>query len=343
MCDPPALSPPNDHSSGNAFVGGSGSPALTLPAVYGVSPPSLLRVDASASPRGLHPPTPPPPHDNSCMRASAVCSSDSPAPIPTEVLSRANASASGSSPPALSPPEHNSCKLASAVYGSSPPFFPPSTIRALACSTHTLAATNTGALYSWGRRGALGHTGSGALPQRVLALAGVRIIAVAVSPSHSLAVSADGVLFSFGSGESGQLGHCDWEPQPIPARVMSLAAVVVTAVACGDYCSFALSDDGAVYSWGLSPSLGHGQHGASQVEEPAPRRVEALRGERVAAIAAGPAHVLAACADGRAYGWGIGCDETLGLPQLGGGDALLPVAYDVRMRVDVGSPGTLNG
>lgn len=242
------------------------------------------------------------------------------------------------------PPEADS-RVSGAACGCDRNARPPTlaTIRALASSNHTLAATSAGCLFSWGRRGALGHGGSGASPQRVSALSGVRIVSVAASPSHSLAVTAQGWLFSFGSGESGQLGHCDWEPQPVPSRVMSLAAVVVTAVACGDYCSFALSAEGAVYSWGLSPSLGHGQHGAAHVEEPAPRRVEALRAERVAAIAAGPAHVLAACYDGRAYGWGIGCDETLGLPQLGGGDALLPVAYDLRMRVDVGPPGAGDG
>lgn len=228
----------------------------------------------------------------------------------------------------------------SSTADESAPTSPPttlSTIRALASSNHTLVATGRGALFSWGRRGALGHNGSGLVPERVVELVGERIVAVAASPSHSLVATVAGALYSFGSSEVGQLGHCDWEPQELPLRVMSLASVAVIAVAVGDYCSFALSDDGDVYSWGLSPSLGHGQHGPLDVEQPVPRRIDALRHERIVALAAGPSHALAACADGRAYGWGIGCDETLGMPQLGGGDALLPVSYDPRMRIDVTS------
>lgn len=140
---------------------------------------------------------------------------------------------------------------------------------------------------------------------------------------------------------SSQLGHGDWEPQPRPLRVMSLSAVVVTAVAVGDYCSFCVTAEGAVFSWGLSPSLGHGGGAADDplgVEHPVPRRVVGLRHVRVVALAAGPSHTLAACANGRAYGWGIAADDTLGMPQLRGGDALSPVAYDSRLRIDV-APG----
>ena len=57
--------------------------------------------------------------------------------------------------------------------------------------------------------GALGHgdEANQLRPKRVAALANERVVSVAAGDCHSLALTAEGTLFSFGRGEYGRLGH----------------------------------------------------------------------------------------------------------------------------------------
>ena len=50
-------------------------------------------------------------------------------------------------------------------------------------------------------------------------LAGVRVVGVAAGAGHSIALAADGRVFTFGKGRSGQLGHGDEENQLTPRVV----------------------------------------------------------------------------------------------------------------------------
>ena len=73
-------------------------------------------------------------------------------------------------------------------------------------------------------------------------------------------------------------------------------------LACGHFHYLALSADGSVYSWGRGPLgvLGHG----SEDDEPKERLVEALDGQGIRDIAAGPYHSAALTPDGRLFTWG---------------------------------------
>ena len=76
---------------------------------------------------------------------------------------------------------------------------------------HSLALTADGAVWSWGwgafGRLGHGHTQSQLLPKKVEAFAGQRVVAVSAAQYHSLAVTADGAVFTWGEGEHGCLGH----------------------------------------------------------------------------------------------------------------------------------------
>ena len=50
-------------------------------------------------------------------------------------------------------------------------------------------------------------------------LAGVRVVGVAAGALHSIALAADGRVFTFGRGRDGQLGHGDEEDQLTPRVV----------------------------------------------------------------------------------------------------------------------------
>ena len=84
---------------------------------------------------------------------------------------------------------------------------------------HALAATEAGALYSWGYgidgRLGLAEAEGRLLPELVSALTGVVVEGVAAGRWHSLARTADGALYSWGGGGFGRLGHGD-EASPRP-------------------------------------------------------------------------------------------------------------------------------
>ena len=58
------------------------------------------------------------------------------------------------------------------------------------------------------------------LPKKVEAFAGQCVVAVSAEGMHSLAVTADGAVFTWGKGEDGCLGHGeDLSNQLLPKKV----------------------------------------------------------------------------------------------------------------------------
>ena len=90
--------------------------------------------------------------------------------------------------------------------------------------------------------------------------------------SHSLALTADGSVWSWGSGDYGKLGHGDEQRQLLPKKVEALAGQRVVAVSAGGHHSIARTVDGAVLTWGERGCLGHGEDLSNQL---LPKKVEA--------------------------------------------------------------------
>ena len=179
---------------------------------------------------------------------------------------------------------------------------------------HSLVLTADGAVWSWGR-GAFGKLGHGdtqlqLLPKKVEALAGRRVVAVSAGYSHSLAITADGAVWSWGDGGEGELGHGDEQRQPLPKKIEALAGQRVVAVSAGGEYSLAITADGSVWSCGFG---GGGKLGHGDVQNQLlPKKIEALAGQHVVAVAAGWQHSLALAADGAVFTWGRGERGCLG-------------------------------
>lgn len=141
---------------------------------------------------------------------------------------------------------------------------------------------------------------------------------------HSAAISGDGKLYLFGSGNWGVLG----QGTETDARFDSPQLVDyftkrdkrVIDVALGEYHTVALTDDGSVYTWGYGGktgmfnwmytqevgALGHGD----KKHHFTPKRVEKLA--KVKSIAAGLYHTVALMESGELYSWGRGLYGVLG-------------------------------
>ena len=183
---------------------------------------------------------------------------------------------------------------------------------------HSLAITADGAVWSWGQ-GGLGQLGHGdwqgqSLPKKVEALAGRRVVAVSAGGEHSLALTADGAVWSWGYGGFGKLGHGDEQRQLRPKKVEALAGQRVVAVSAGAYHNLSLTADGSVWSWG-DRDYGKLGHGSDRQNQLLPKKVEALAGRRVVGVSAGGELSLALTADGAVWSWGMG-----GWGALGHGD-----------------------
>jgi len=67
---------------------------------------------------------------------------------------------------------------------------------------------------------------------------------------HSAAVTKCGLLYTWGHGKSGRLGHGDEVTCMLPTRVEGLAHHTVTEVATAESHTVALTSSGEVFSWG---------------------------------------------------------------------------------------------
>jgi alpha-tubulin suppressor-like RCC1 family protein len=129
---------------------------------------------------------------------------------------------------------------------------------------HSLVVSSAGDVYSFGHclDGKLGH-GDGEqqlTPKVIEALAGVKVRAVPVGSDHSLVLSEDGVVYSFGDGFHGRLGHGNNENQHTPRAIEALRGVKVSSIAAGELTSLAVAVSGVAYGWGCVEDGGLGLH-----------------------------------------------------------------------------------
>ncbi|XP_027882785.1 E3 ubiquitin-protein ligase HERC2 isoform X2 [Xiphophorus couchianus] len=182
-------------------------------------------------------------------------------------------------------------------------------IRDIACgSSHSAAITSSGELYSWGlgEYGRLGHGDNTTQlrPKLVKVLLGHRVIQVACGSrdAQTLALTDEGLVFSWGDGDFGKLGRGGSEGCNIPQNIERLNGQGVCQIECGAQFSLALTKSGGVWTWGKGDyfRLGHG----TDVHVRKPQMVEGLRAKKIVHVAVGALHCLAVTDTGQVYAWG---------------------------------------
>lgn len=126
-----------------------------------------------------------------------------------------------------------------------------------------------GLVYSWGQGegGLLGHgtTNTQQTPKVIEALRSLHVASVVSGGLHTLALTKQGHVYSWGRGEGGQLGipidQLNHDPKTnelyltTPKRIRgSIDGQFVIQVACGDAHSLGLTQNGEVYGWGYTNS-----------------------------------------------------------------------------------------
>jgi len=132
-------------------------------------------------------------------------------------------------------------------------------------------------------------------------------VLVAAGKLTSAAVASDGSLFVWGWGQWGQLGVGDTVNRLTPERLtpekhFEDSRVLVTS--CGGFHMLAVTEYGAVWSWGrgAQAQLGHNDRHDCLV----PRSIEMKRFDdlKVVTVACGLLHSVAVTEDGRLWTWG---------------------------------------
>ncbi|ETE59098.1 putative E3 ubiquitin-protein ligase HERC6, partial [Ophiophagus hannah] len=153
------------------------------------------------------------------------------------------------------------------------------------------------------------------LPARKIdALSMYNVIQVACGHYHSIALTKDGRVFSWGQNSHGQLGLGKELPsQATPCNISSLAGIPLAQVAAGGAHSFVLSHSGVVYGWGKNNAHQLGLNQKTSKEQIfKPYSVGALRNLDVTYVSCGDEHTAVLTKSGNVFTFG---DDSAG--QLG--------------------------
>lgn len=195
---------------------------------------------------------------------------------------------------------------------------PEEPLRLSAGLSHTVYVDETGTLWAWGSNQA-GQLGTetqetstdlegNPIPYASQPLAVMEdVVSASAGADFTVALKADGTLWTWGGNDEGQLGTGTTEGSATPVQVLDQ----VTAVVAGDYHVAALRTDGTLWMWGsnIDGQLGTGQ--ATEVLQTQPVQVP-LNGA-VLAVAAGTGHTVAILEDGSLWVWGRNDQGQLGL------------------------------
>ncbi|KAM4627974.1 putative E3 ubiquitin-protein ligase HERC4 isoform 2-T2 [Polymixia lowei] len=181
----------------------------------------------------------------------------------------------------------------------------------VACGTsHSLALTITGEVYSWGlnSHGQLGlgkEVSRQPTPALVLSLTGVAVTQISAGGAHTMILTLPGLVYCCGANKAGQLGlnRVDEKGRFNICVVPALRPLGVSFISCGATHSAVLTKDGRVFTFGEGSKgqLGHN----STANELLPKLVQGIDG-LASQIACGSHHTLILGCSGHLWAFGSG-------------------------------------
>uniref|UniRef100_UPI00398E34D3 probable E3 ubiquitin-protein ligase HERC4 n=1 Tax=Pristiophorus japonicus TaxID=55135 RepID=UPI00398E34D3 len=141
--------------------------------------------------------------------------------------------------------------------------------------SHSFALSVSGAVFAWGSNdhGQLGLNDmeNRYHPTEVKLLDGKKMVYISCGGQHTATLTKDGLVFTFGAGRYGQLGHNTTTDELKPQLVEEFVGSKVTQIACGSYHTLVLvATSGKIYSFGrgVEGQLGNGRTSHQSVPRP---------------------------------------------------------------------------
>lgn len=172
--------------------------------------------------------------------------------------------------------------------------------------SNNAAITRDGTLYMWGNNGS-GELGDGTTtnaytPVRPKLEEDVKVKQVALGNQHTVALSEDGQVYTWGRNYGGALGNGTTTDSKTPVKIEIGDGKKVAEVYADNNCSAALTVDGDLYMWGenFSGQLGDG----STTNKNMPTKVEISSGKKVKEFLLCGSSSMALLSDGTVWAWG---------------------------------------
>ncbi|POS85049.1 hypothetical protein EPUL_002874, partial [Erysiphe pulchra] len=191
----------------------------------------------------------------------------------------------------------------------------------------TFALTTDGYVYGWGtfrgNDGILGFRQDVKIQHKPMLIPELKKITdVACGTNHVLALDTKGKVFTWGAGEQNQLARrvvSRTAAGALVPREFGLGRKNIKHIGCGDYHSFAISNKGDVYSWGLNTfgQTGVPKEGLDEEDENTvqlPTKVESLGDYNFKQITGGAHHTIACTETGEVLLWGRIDNNQGGIP-----------------------------
>ncbi|KAL4888528.1 regulator of chromosome condensation 1/beta-lactamase-inhibitor protein II [Aspergillus ambiguus] len=211
--------------------------------------------------------------------------------------------------PALNPRESTPTAIPSDAFPEGTVF-----VQVAAGDSSSFALTDDGLVYGWGtfrsNDGILGFDASHKVQSTPILIQSLKKIKyLTCGDNHVLALNNKGAVFSWGSGQQNQLGRRIIERNRLNGlqpREFGLPKNIAH-IGCGAFHSFAVTQSGKVYAWGLNSFGETGIRANAGDDEAAilhPAVVDSLSGKDITQICGGAHHSIAATKDGQCLIWG---------------------------------------
>ncbi|XP_058017506.1 protein RCC2 [Ahaetulla prasina] len=144
-------------------------------------------------------------------------------------------------------------------------------------------------------------------PHRYGCLSGIQVRTVISGPcaAHSLFITVEGKLWSWGRNDKGQLGHGDTKRVDAPKPIEVLSSETVVSAACGRNHTLALTDNGSVFAFGENKM---GQLGLGNQTDAVPSPTQIMyNGQPITKVACGAEFSMIMDCKGNLYSFG--CPE----------------------------------
>ncbi|XP_063001225.1 protein RCC2-like [Elgaria multicarinata webbii] len=144
-------------------------------------------------------------------------------------------------------------------------------------------------------------------PHRYGCLSGVQVRTVVSGPcsAHSLLITTEGKIWSWGRNDKGQLGHGDTKRVDAPKPIEVLGSEVVVSAACGRNHTLALTESGSVFAFGGNKM---GQLGLGNQRDAVPSPTQIMyNGQPITKMACGAEFSMVMDCKGNLYSFG--CPE----------------------------------